>query len=468
MKKLVILLCLLVIALGVVGGCGWTAIRVARQVFNYQLSVSNWEFKTFGWCTKKWGLAEKLKGFLGGKYIVLFLNNTELRPAGGFAGSYATISAQCSGSSAHCGIQHIKIQDIYEPDGKLVGHVDPPYPIQEAFGQGWWKLRDANWDVDFASSAGTIKWFLEQGGETNIPGIFVINQLTVGQLISIYGPIQLATYPDMVTDKNFYQLAQSYAEARLEDGKTDKRGFLGAVGVALWERMKTLNPLKTLKALKLLYSELEKGEILIWSRDEQMQKEIEKREWAGRLTAGWTPDSDYLYIVESNLGANKANCCIKRNVTVRVSGNTKDIEVKWVNNNEFEEPKPPVFWGGNYRDYVRVIIPEGSKILGIKILGRELRQATDEDFDKPVSLREGLSEDVYVIEKRGDLQIIGFWAVVGAKKEVTVELEFLNNAPSKEMLLKHQPGSGVTDYQILVDGVIKANGQLDKDIQIAL
>ena len=43
--------------------------------------------------------------------------------------------------SQESGVRSVEIKDIYVPDGQLVGHVDPPLPIQQAFGQGWWKLR---------------------------------------------------------------------------------------------------------------------------------------------------------------------------------------------------------------------------------------------------------------------------------------------------------------------------------------
>jgi hypothetical protein len=53
--------------------------------------------------------------------------------------------------------------------------------------------------------------------------------------------------------------------------------------------------------------------------------------------------------------------------------------------------------------------------------------------------------------------------VVEAKSDLRVEMEIESPDKPDRLLLKHQPGSGVTDYQILVDGVIKATGQLDKD-----
>lgn len=448
--------------LAVSGGCGYSGLNTIREIANDRLEVNSREYKAFRWCTNGLPFVDKIEQILGGKYIVLLQNNTELRPTGGFAGSYAVIDTDDKG------IKQIRVQDIYEPDGKLPGHVEPPYPIQEAFGQGWWKLRDANWDPDFASAAGAMKWFFEQGGESNIAGIIGVNLDLLDQILKITGPIRLMTYDETVTDKNLYTLAQKYAEARIEGNKTDKRGFLGAVGTALEIRIRNAKLNEIIKLAGLIFGELKKEEILVWMDNPEIQKEIEFRKWGGRLEAGWS-GGDYLYIVESNLGANKANCCIDRNITVQVDSHSlsKTITIEWHNNNEFENPKPPVFWGGDYRNYVRVIIPKGFEVQRLKAAEKELRPATEKDFVVANALRQGISDDIYVVEERQDLQIIGFWAVVGAGKTEKAEIE-LSGQENNNLVLKHQPGSGVTDYQILVDGIIRETGKLDRDVIIRL
>jgi len=70
-----------------------------------------------------------------------------------------------------------------------------------------------------------------------------------------------------------------------------------------------------------------------------------------------------------------------------------------------------------------------------------------------------------VVEQRDQLQIIGFWAVVEAGKSLKVEIEYQSDRVTKpqSILLKHQPGSGKTNYRVVVDGIIKTSGQLDRD-----
>src|SRR3990167_4553646 len=74
------------------------------------------------------------------RYLILLQNQMELRPTGGFLGSYAVAKIK-NGK-----LVDVSVQDIYEPDGRVTEHIEPPEPIQEAFQLGTLRLRDANWD----------------------------------------------------------------------------------------------------------------------------------------------------------------------------------------------------------------------------------------------------------------------------------------------------------------------------------
>ena len=198
-------------------------------------------------------------------------------------------------------------------------------------------------------------------------------------------------------------------------------------------------------------------------RDAEVQRWVERAEWAGRLGK---PVGDYLYIVESNLGANKANCCVDREVRQEVDKNKEKLTITWENKNEFDATKPPVFWGGQYVDYVRVIIPAGAEVQRVKVVEKELRRATEKDFVMPNSLRQEMSTDMYNIEYRDGLQIIGFWANVPAKEIVTAELNYesgsMNNAGYK-VLVKRPPGIEGFQYKLLYNGKLVVSEWIDRD-----
>ena len=86
---------------------------------------------------------EILPEFLGtdGKrreYLVLLQNEAELRPGGGFIGSLGFLSFEGGY------LLNFEVKDVYEADGQLKGHVEPPEEIKTYLGEAGWYLRDAN------------------------------------------------------------------------------------------------------------------------------------------------------------------------------------------------------------------------------------------------------------------------------------------------------------------------------------
>lgn len=437
------------IGLGLGGICGWSGYRVMRGIMTG--GGINWGL--FQWCFNGLPLVDKLDRILDNKtYIVLLQNNNELRPSGGFMGSYAKLRFDG-------GLKQFEVQDIYVPDGQLVGHVDPPAPINQAFGQGWWKLRDSNWDVDFASAAATVDWFFEQGGE-RADGVVAVNLGLVQKWLGVIGPIEVIDYGEVVSHKNIWTLAQKHAEENFFPGSTQKKDFLGAVGGELFEKTRGMGPMRQIRLMRLIYDELKRGQILVWMEDVEVQKEIEERKWGGRLGRR---GGDYLYIVETNLGANKANCCVTREVTQEVDGRNERLEIRYQNKNEFVNPKPPVFWGGNYVNYLRVVVPGGAVVKSVYVDERMLEEKV---FDGGY----GIQEDRYVVEKRGEFKIIGFWVITEAQKSTKVEIEYtsplaplLISGEGYRLVVRRQTGVESFPYRLVYNGKLMVNEEIDRD-----
>src|SRR3989344_8024222 len=220
---------------GVAGGCGWSGMTVAKNVLMGKMQYDTINYSLFRWCTNGLPYLDRFPEILDGKYIVFLLNNRELRPAGGFMGSFARVEFEKGN------LVGIRVVDIYEPDGKLVGHVEPPYPVQESFLTGEWRLLDSDWDVDFKSAALTIKWFLEQGGEKGVRGIVAVNLLSVNQLIGIFGELEVPEYGVTVNEDNLYALAQEKAESGWFAGSMQKGDFLGALSMAMLRKIEKID-----------------------------------------------------------------------------------------------------------------------------------------------------------------------------------------------------------------------------------
>ena len=160
-------------------------------------------------------------GFNGSKtYLVLFQNNMELRPGGGFIGSYAILNL----SKGKIG--SFKIYDVYDADGQLKGHVEPPYPIRRYLPSIHWYLRDSNFNVDFSKGAVASAVFLNSEMQQAVDGVIGVDLSFVKNLLSVVGPVEVADYNQTVNADNFFQVAKAHAEDNFFPGSTQKKDFL--------------------------------------------------------------------------------------------------------------------------------------------------------------------------------------------------------------------------------------------------
>jgi len=347
-------------------------------------------------------------------YFVLLQNNMEIRPSGGFMGSYAKLRFK------NWGLEEVMIQDIYVPDGQIVGHVDPPLPILQAFKHGFWKLRDANWDPDFPTAAKTISWFFQKGNEEAADGIMAVNLATIQKILKVIGRLYLVDYNQEIDSENIYQIVQSYSEIDFFPGSTQKKDILSALGKKLLEEIKNLDSKKMLRTAMVIYQELQDRQIFLFFENQYLKSVFSKLGWDGalRVRAASTGNffNDQFYLVEANLGANKANCCLKRWVSQIVdfsqSGTIKEkVKIDFENQGKYRSGVPPFFWGGTYINYLRVFIPAEMEIVGVRVNGEEVKK------------------EMLVFEPKQDLglQSLGFFVEIPTGSAKTVELEYLNS-----------------------------------------
>ena len=84
-------------------------------------------------------------------YLLLLQNTGELRPTGGFWGTYGVMTVK-DGE-----IVSLDTDDIYAVDVLSIGHIDtaPPEPLKKYLGVDTWYLRDKNWSPDVPTSVRT-------------------------------------------------------------------------------------------------------------------------------------------------------------------------------------------------------------------------------------------------------------------------------------------------------------------------
>lgn len=307
-------------------------------------------------------------------YLVLLQNNMEIRPTGGFIGSYALLIFD-KGK-----LIDFEVEDVYEADGQLKGHVEPPEELRRYLGEAGWYLRDSNFNPSFPISAVRAMWFLEKETGRVVDGVVGMNLFVVQKILESLGPVEIADYQETVSAENLFDKAEHHAEIDFFPGSKEKKNFLSSLSSSLFEEIKTSDKTELLALGSSVASSLSSKDIMLYFDEKQVGDLIYNLGWDGSIkkvncsVEGYHCIADYLMLVEANLGVNKANYFVERKVSHQVNLEktgkiTQELKIVYQNNSKTE-----VFPGGSYKNYLRILVPGGSEIEEVLIDGKAIEE----------------------------------------------------------------------------------------------
>ena len=310
-----------------------------------------------------------LLGFNNKKtYLVLFQNNMELRPGGGFIGSYGLLSLD-KGK-----IIDFSIYDVYDADGQLTGHVEPPFAIRRYLQSVHLYMRDSNFDVDYINDAAAAARFLSLTKKQTVNGVIAVDVSFVKNILSAMGQVYVPEYNEYVNSDNLFQLTQSHAEKNFFPGSTQKKDFLRLLLQSMENNIASKKNISYLSMAQAVGDSILQKHVLFAFDNSSIQNLFTVNGWSSSLWDDRKKEknlvNDYFGINEANLGINKANYFIKRSVSqvVNIDDNgsiSSSITVAYKNTNV-----NGIWPGGNYKNYLRFILPQGAQLTGIKINGQ--------------------------------------------------------------------------------------------------
>ena len=305
--------------------------------------------------------AKNLPEILGEKgsrtYLVLFQNNMELRPTGGFIGSYGLITFDKGRLS------DFAVSDIYSADGQLNGHVEPPLPIKNYLGEANWWFRDSNWDPDFPTSAKRAEWFLSKEMDIGVDGVVAVDLTPIKNFLEVAGPLYLSDYETEINSDNLYEKVQSEVENNFFPGTYKKGSFLSSLAKNILNEAKGLTSDRTQRLAKLIFSNLNSKDIQLYVHNTEVQDSLNALNWDGSIPTPFCGEgcfADLIGIVEANVGVNKSNFFITRKVDLNLVINNSKIDKKltlYLNNSANKN----LGVSGRYKSYIRFLVPEDSQ-----------------------------------------------------------------------------------------------------------
>ncbi|MCF7846059.1 MAG: DUF4012 domain-containing protein [Candidatus Peribacteraceae bacterium] len=327
----------------------------------------------------------KITGFPFSKnYLVVFQNDAERRPTGGFITSFATLKFRF-------GIPFFQFGNVY--DEKLIQkETSPPDPFVEDLlagdfypGHGF---RDGNLDPDFPTSARELIRLYQLGyPEAEFDGVIAIDFTAFQNLAEelspeIGGPAGL-----------FAALENQIQNIDLHDPEQiqDRKNFLGDVAKNLIKKI-ILHPKAS---SSVLLESLNSKHILFYFLDSDIEATVLAKNWGGALPA--PVDSDLLAIVEGNYGGMKSSRYITRDIFYDIEFSedaeqgltaTAKLKIQLAHRGDAAEPI-----SGYYKSVWRVFTPLGSqKISGT--LDQIFDDGSRKVFTKTIEMNPGESREI--------------------------------------------------------------------------
>jgi hypothetical protein len=254
---------------------------------------------------------------VGGKrrYLVLALDNAEIRPIGGLIGAFARVRLT-DGLMADPVFRDIG--QIDRPD--QTEYVRPPAPLRDhLLGAGTWQMADAGWWPDFADSAREARHMYEiETGDGDFQGVIAFTPEFVDELLTVVGPVEIPEAGITVHPGETYLISLEQVEV-LNQGKGRKR-FLAQLASEVMQRLLSLPIERYPEVFAAIDRAGKRRQLQVLFDDPLDQAFIDQMGW-------YTPFSfpsvgDRLSIMESNVGPPS-----KMNVLVDMR-HTLDVELQ--------------------------------------------------------------------------------------------------------------------------------------------
>lgn len=366
-------------------------------------------------------------------YLLVFQNNHELRPTGGFIGSYGLLIFD-KGK-----LLDFQVQDVYVADGQLKGHVEPPEELKKYLGEANWYLRDANWDPDWSKTAPRLAWFLEKEMKRRVDGVVGLNLVVTQEILKVIGSVALPDYQETITAENLFERAEYYAEIDFFPGSTQKKDFLGELAGQMMLELQDLEKEKLLALGNTLKQLLKEKQLSLYFSHKNLSALVRKNFWDGTLRRIDYSQSekglqDFLMLIEANVGVNKVNFFLDRQINHKLKLN-ENLRVEAETLITYQNNSPGESWpGGIYKNYLRAYLPKSATKIKV-FLKKEGGEFLPLDASK---IKE---------ERIEDKKVVGFYFEVAVKETLAVKLvyqlgEFAlkNNQGILAFYFQKQPG----------------------------
>ncbi len=307
-------------------------------------------------------------------YLVLALNEDEIRPSGGFITGVGEVWLDAGQ------VVTMTFRDSYAVDDFSQPYPLPPEPVRRYMGVGLWVFRDSNWSPDFPTAARKAISLYRPGYDVSVDGVIALDQRAVQAAVNAIGPLTIEGEDEPVdgsTIMAYIQSAWAPDDGTMSGGWWQQRkSFMGLIAEAVWERVQTGQVDWPALAQTLVHL-LERKHLLIYMENPDAAAMLASQNWDGAMPGEQTTSArDFLMVLDTNMGYNKTNRRVKETITYQVDlrppspkavltlvyTHTSTADYPCQQDLEYE-PDYERLMNLCYWDYVRVYVPQDSEFL---------------------------------------------------------------------------------------------------------
>ncbi len=300
-------------------------------------------------------------------YLVLFLNNTELRPGGGFIGVYATVRLDRGN------IEVLKVEgsEILDNMSSRENVPTPPDPLREYLKVSGWYFRDSNWSPDFTqSSKQALALYARENGVAfeDIDAVIGVTATVLEELMKKTG--QLTVNGIVFTPENVIAELEHEVEYKYVDrgiARSDRKDIVEPFMHAIIDALKHDVLRHPFEYRALAEKLLHEKHLIAYAVDPSIQETLRAHAADGAVLPA---TGDYLMWVDANLGALKTDHAITRTLSYTIHPSPRGggkiayeatATMEYVHTHAFD-------WRtSRYLAYARVYVPTGATFISATV-----------------------------------------------------------------------------------------------------
>jgi len=344
---------------------------------------------------------------------------------------------------------------------------------------GKWHFQDSNYSPDFPTTAKTILAAWKKSPLPKVSGVVALNTEVAADLLNLTGPIRLPGYEiDLAnfglpedcrqggqnfTSVNLICRLEFYVEKapRGSSGTEARKRILDLISDAVIKNISNSSAEIWPKLVDFIFKNLAQKNLMVYASAEKEQALISDFGYAGEVREF---TGDYLYVNDSNFGGLKTNLYMQETVEQslqELEGGTwrKTVKIKYYN------PVPYDGWlSGYYKDFVRIYVPQGSKLVSLN--GALQIWTYPNSWDTDIQNPSGWKEN--------GKTVFGAYFTLAPQKEYT--LTFIYDLPvgtvgaeDYRLLLQKQSGTNIGLVKVQIGDTIESvDLSQDREIIIPL